>query len=373
MGKRKLTAKKTPAKKKKTTKRPKPTSKKIKPLTGKFSDFSGIVLKAAAAGKLTAVKHYLAINSDWLNEVGPHGRTMLWEAAYKGRTELVAELIAMGADVSPYGSYYTPMLVELTPLAVARLAGREELAKLLIANGAKDDFYSATHRGDLTAMKKYISRSRKVVNKPLREEPEPIRMGWHPVHYAVAGQQLDALKLLVAKGAKVADHYELLVDWGENHRQIVKFVKNQTKAEDPNRSTKKKKAVPRLPMIDQPNQWGFPALVEACRGNHNATDDPQRVQELLNQKANINIRDYKGKTGLHRAAQAGFTKITSLLLKHKADTEAEDNKQGTPIFDAAFYGRHDVLKILLKGGANREHVNYRGDTALVCSRTRQAA
>ena len=57
----------------------------IKPLKGKFSDFSGIVLKAAARGHIEAVHHYLSINPDWLNAEGPHGRTLLWEAAYKNR------------------------------------------------------------------------------------------------------------------------------------------------------------------------------------------------------------------------------------------------------------------------------------------------
>ena len=99
----------------------------IKPLTGKVSDFSGIVLKAAARGDAVAVRHYLETNPAWLNQEGPHGRTLLWEAAYKGRTELVEELIGLGAKVHTLGSYYTPLLVELTPLAAARATGREVL------------------------------------------------------------------------------------------------------------------------------------------------------------------------------------------------------------------------------------------------------
>ena len=107
----------------------------VKPLTGKMGDFSGIVLKAAARGDREAVRHYLKINPNWLNQEGPHGRTLLWEATYKGRLDLVAELIELGADVHSLGSYYTPMLVELSPLAVAREAGRDELVKLLESRG----------------------------------------------------------------------------------------------------------------------------------------------------------------------------------------------------------------------------------------------
>ena len=96
---------------------------KIKPLAGKRSDFSGIVLKAAARGDISSVKHYLKKNSAWLNEEGPHGRTLLWEAVYRGRLSLVEKLIELGANVDPMGSYYTPMLVELSALAVARSKG----------------------------------------------------------------------------------------------------------------------------------------------------------------------------------------------------------------------------------------------------------
>lgn len=110
---------------------------KIKSLTGKFGDFSGIVLKAAASGNVEAVQHYLSINPNWLNQVGPHGRTLLWEAAYKGRTQLVAELIKCGSDVNAWGSYYTPMLVELSALAVAREAGRADLVALLKSTTSK--------------------------------------------------------------------------------------------------------------------------------------------------------------------------------------------------------------------------------------------
>ena len=97
---------------------------KIKPLRGKPGDFSGIVLQAGASGNAPAVRQWLKINPEWLNQDGLTGRTLLWEATYRGRTELLRELIERGAEVSPLGSYYTPMLVELNPLAVARQAGR---------------------------------------------------------------------------------------------------------------------------------------------------------------------------------------------------------------------------------------------------------
>ncbi len=346
--------------------------KKIKPLTGKMGDFSGIVLKAAARGDLKAVKHYLKHEPAWLNQEGPHGRTMLWEAAYKGRTELVAELIAMGADVNPVGGYYTPMLVELSALAVARNAQHDALCELLIKHGAVDDLYAASHRGDLEAINTFLTDDPDAVNRPVRDEPPHPRVGYLPVHYAVAGQQLGALRLLAGYGAKFDLNFPLLLDWASGNREIVRYLRGlptaQTKPKSRSKSestkAKSKKPKPNVPPIDRPDWMGFPLLVDACRGNHNATDDPKRVKKLLDRGANVNITDHKEKTPLHRAAQAGFIDITKLLLKSGASLETPDATGATPLFEAAFYGREETLELLIKKKANLEHTDKRGETPL---------
>ncbi len=340
---------------------------KIKPLTGKAGDFSGIVLKAAARGDLKAVRQYLKVTPAWLNQEGPHGRTMLWEAAYKGRTELVAELIRLGADVNPLGSYYTPMLVELSALAVARNAGREELAQLLVEHGATDDLYAACYRGDLEAINQFLSQDADAVNRPAREtEPHP-RMGYHPIHYAVAGQQPGACKLLIGAGAEVAEHVPLLLDWADGHREVIALIKKFGGAPKSG-ARSSKQATARggkaVPAIDRPDWMGFPLLVDACRGNHNAPDEPERVKKLLKRGANINIRDHKQKTPLHRSCQAGFRKITTLLLENGADMELADQNGQTPIFDAALHGRTDAAMLLVEQGVNLAHLDNRGECVL---------
>ncbi len=344
--------------------------KKMKPLTGNDGDFSGIVLKAAARGDSVAVNEYLKVNPGWLNREGPHGRTLLWEATYKGRLEMVAELIAMGANVNTMGSYYTPMLVELSPLAVARSAGRNELVQLLEQHGALDDLYAACYRGDLEAINHFLANDPQAVNRPARDLPSHPRMGFHPIHYAVVGKQLGALRLLIGYGAAVSEYLTLLIDWSDGDRNLIRVLREQAKQESPkqNRSSKKspKKQLQKdnIPVIDRPDWLGFPPLVDACRGNHNAPDDPARVQKLLQRGANVNITDHKGKTPLHRSSQAGFSKITTLLLKHGARLEAIDDKGCTPIFDAAHHGRVEVLKLLIDRGVNIHHTEARGETPL---------
>ncbi len=107
---------------------------KIKSLTGKFGDFSGIILKAAASGNLEAVSHYLHVKPDWLNQAGPHGRTLRWEAAHKGRTSRKTLRCCWignrGANLDHADNRGE------TPLFIAAHRGSVETFRLLLATGA---------------------------------------------------------------------------------------------------------------------------------------------------------------------------------------------------------------------------------------------
>ena len=338
----------------------------IKPLTGNHGDFSGIVLKAAAAGHVQAVLHYLERHPAWLDREGPHGRTLVWEAAYRGRIRVLRELIRKRARLQVIGSYYTPLLVELTPLAVARFRGHDDVVDLLRRNGAKDDFWAACHRGDMPKVTRALLRNPRIVQKPIRKKPFHPRMGWLPVHYAVAGKQAAVLELLLQRGALLGDHAELLHDWADDHPPLVKLLRRQFRREGVS-----PRDVSRPKTIDDADRLGFPPLVDACRGNHNAPDHPERVRELLDRGASIHVRDAKGKTPLHRAAQAGFVKISQLLLERGAKCEATDDQGNTPLFDAAHHGREAMLQLLIDHGANLEHENRKQETPLFAACRKQ--
>ena len=90
----------------------------------------------------------------------------------------------------------------------------------------------------------------------------------------------------------------------------------------------------------------------------------QRVQRFLDLGADVQTRDYKGKTALHRAAQAGFLKIGKLLIKAGADLEARDSQGETPLFDAVRHGRLVTTKLLVNHGAKPKITNDRGKSLL---------
>ena len=56
-------------------------------LTGNASDFLKIGVAAAGRGDFDTLRAVLAERPQWLYRVGSHGRTMLWEAAYRGQSQ----------------------------------------------------------------------------------------------------------------------------------------------------------------------------------------------------------------------------------------------------------------------------------------------
>ena len=195
-----------------------------------------------------------------------------------------------------------------------------------------------------------------------------------PLQYAIVGRQAEMVKMLLAAGADPSAHRQILFDAIDTGQVKIAQMLLQRGA-DPgvtrHRGWLEDPAFNRLARsfgfdvreVDvRPVKW--PAIVDAARGNHNAPDDPQRVARLIKQGHDVNVRDYKGKTALHRASQAGFAKITKLLLDNGADIEAKSNEGDTPLFDAAFYGRTEQVKFLVEQGAKIEACNDREETPM---------
>lgn len=83
-------------------------------LPGKISDFMKIGVAAAGRGDVKAVGDILEQRPEWITRGGAHGRTMLWEAARRGKIEMVKYLAERGADIDDRGTHYTPYFVEVT-------------------------------------------------------------------------------------------------------------------------------------------------------------------------------------------------------------------------------------------------------------------
>jgi ankyrin repeat protein len=91
------------------------------------------------------------------------------------------------------------------------------------------------------------------------------------------------------------------------------------------------------------------------------------IIELLERKANIEVRNENGETPLHIASGAGYREnkeLVTLLLKYNANIEALDNNNNTPLHIASVQGYYKIVEELLNHGANVNAKNIKNNTPL---------
>jgi ankyrin repeat protein len=82
------------------------------------------------------------------------------------------------------------------------------------------------------------------------------------------------------------------------------------------------------------------------------TGDTARVRELLNQDAQVDLRDNRGRTALIYAASRGHLAIVNMLLAHSADIHAEGQHHLNPLNAAITRNHLPVVKRLIDAGAD---------------------
>ena len=95
------------------------------------------------------------------------------------------------------------------------------------------------------------------------------------------------------------------------------------------------------------------------------------VDLLLEQKADIEAKNFFQTTPLHLAAKGGHRDIVDLLLEQKADIEAKDRHQGTPLHYASYSDQKEVVTLLLKKGADlgAQHCDARSALCVIFDRS----
>jgi ankyrin repeat protein len=90
-------------------------------------------------------------------------------------------------------------------------------------------------------------------------------------------------------------------------------------------------------------------------------DNLREVRQLLEQGADPNARNEKGRTILSAARSPA---AIELLLKHGADPNSTVLGNITPLMNAASWGQSDTVALLLRHGARVDLRNAEGSTAL---------
>ena len=368
-------------------------------LTGNQSDFLKIVVAAAGRGDLETVRQLVDDNPAWIHTVGSHGRTMLWEAAYRGKLEVVQFLLERGADINLPGCYHIQHRLEITPYCVACYEGRDLVADYLLQHSATIDIHTAAYLGDYDKVRSHLDKDPNLINKGYLQavmlpagKPhtfEHREAAWAtPLCYAIMGGNCAIFELLISRGALIAPYSEYLLDYAisENRVEITELLLEN--GADPSKALHilddnsemsvllKAHGVPPKD-INAQNHMGWPPLVYTCRGDNG--EHPDEILRLLELGADINVQNYKGKTGLHCAAKAGFLNVINLLMEKGATIDATDNNGETPLFEAIrstiknSEKQRAAVEALLVKGADPNVKNRKGLTPLqVAQRMRRA-
>ena len=358
---------------------------------GKASDFLKIGVAAAARGDVEAVGGILEERPGWLSRVGPHGRTMLWEASHRGRLGVVEYLTERGADIDACGTHYTPYFVEVSCYCIARHKKHDDVAGYLMERGAAIGIHTAAFLGDRDGVEFFLKDRTESLNEghpqhvmgDMTEDGldfHPAPAPWAtPLYYALRGGDVETVAYLIESGARIEGIEDALFNAANKDLEKIRLLLEN--GADP------QELPPVLPdegeLFALASSYGVPPpdveaisarLVYLCRGDRGG--NPDEVRRLLRLDGDVNYLDAQGKTALHRASRAGFTVTMGILLEYGASVNVEDSKGETPLFDTIRSTikngdrQAEVVSVLMEAGADLLHVNRRGETVMaVADRT----
>jgi len=234
-------------------------------------------------------------------------------------------------------------LIFVTPLCAARTKRRTKIEALLLRRGAKEDIFTHVFLGDLDRLHADIGRDPQAVQAI---DPAVDALQVTPVHHAVAGGRVEALRTLLSA---VSQANEPLLGGAravraaverENVAMVAMLIEHGASAASigAGRWVLHPELAPMLARagasVDRSGSW----IGLSCTGNQGRKDDPRYVAGLLRHGARVEDKRLTGQgtdggraTALHYAAKAGFAKTIQVLLDHGADPTARDDNGFTPL------------------------------------------
>ncbi len=308
-------------------------------------------LKLAERGDQKSLEVLLGESPELINRRGPHGRTFLFEAVRKGRTALVEWLIDLGANVNLTGCYNIETIVQINPLCAARWYRRDDLAEVLIRQGASNDIFRDAFSGEHRAVEEWLKKDNDLLNS---EDPADEIYHTPLLSFAIAGGHRELADRLIRLGADVISYsFQLLFIGSMRGKKIVEMLLERG-ASPISSDARLWMATNDLEILQvllenglsanqQPYNGLYP-LAYASRGDKGA--HPEKVKFLLESGADVNKIGAHKRTALHYAANAGFDEVVEILIEAGANLGAIDDKGKSPYDLAVIKKHHSTLHLL---------------------------
>jgi ankyrin repeat protein/truncated hemoglobin YjbI len=325
------------------------------------------LLSDAEKGRTESVRKALEQDRTLASRRGIHNRTLAWVATYRNRPILLDLTLKAGADCNtpacdPMQATMACDIVHMgtgvavTPLAIAK-KWYPALVAPLVQHGALDDVFTAAWLGDLPALRGHVDRNPELVNAL---DPADDFQEVSPLCHAVCGGSIDAVKLLLRRGAEVKRHSGKLLTLAVvmNRVDLVELlIEHGAEVARTNRLGRlddAERPVADL-LIAQGKSVPHWMLPHACRPDV-SSNEVHRVTVLLDYGARLDDRARSGLTALHYAVRGGKLPLIKLLLERGADANALDEDGLTPLLHLSkTRSKADpipVLELLLARGAN---------------------
>lgn len=332
------------------------------------------LLDDAAKGRTEDVQKALENDPTLARRRGTDNRTLAWVATYRNRPKILELALDAGADCDAPAC--DPMRatmacddvhmgtgVAVTPLAVAK-KWRPAFVAPLVEHGAIDDVFTAAWLGDLPALRGHISNNPTLVNAI---DPADDFQEVSPLCHAVCGGSLDAVTLLLERGAEVTRHSGKLLTLAVvmNRADLVKLLiehgADVQRAGFLGRLDDAERPVADL-LVAHGKRAPTWMLPRACRPDV-STNELHRVTVLLDYGASLDDRGRYGLTALHYAVRGGKLPLIQLLLERGAPVDARDDDGLTPLLHLSkTRSKADPIPVMELLAARGADVNARDET-----------
>jgi ankyrin repeat protein len=341
---------------------------------------------AAHYDDLSTSKRLLAAGAD-AKAANRYGVTPLSLACTNGNGAIVELLLEAGADAN------TTLPGGETALMTASRTGRLRPVQALISRGANVNAHE--RKGQTALMWAAAEGNLEVVDALLKVDADfrtPLPSGFTPLFFAAREGRSQVVSRLLEAGAKINDTMErktgkstnaLLLAVESGHFELAAELLKA--GADPNARPGGYAALHAITWVRKPIRGdGDPPPIGS--GNLSSME---LVRQLVNDKADVNIRLEKGESGRGRftttgstpfvlASRSGDVPLMRLLLELKADPKLMNGDNCTPLLAASGVGALsdgdeaaatedeavEAVKLLLEIGADANAVDNNGETAM---------